>query len=420
MFQLAVLRACHTPFRSGLPPAVRGALYAAGAWASATAAALTITALLSQFFICFSRESMHSIAGNSGQAKKFVINSVEKQVKHMKRRLQTGVVILFVLLTATLAQAQKAPPKTTAISKKWTAPRTADGQPDLQGVWANNNVTPLERPVALAGKPFLTDAEVAALKAKAADLFAGDGDAAFGDDVFNAVVTGAQKFTSSDLTTGNYNQFWIADRDFDNRTSLITDPPDGRLPPLTPEAQKRLPTPQSARTRGADGPEDRSLSERCITFGAPRIQAAYNSYFQIFQSRDYVTILMETIHDARIIPLDGRPHIGQNIRQWLGDSVGHWEGDTLVVDTTNYSPKSDFRGSHQNLHVVERFPRDSPDRIDYERSDKDPGEWAEPTTDHIPLKKTNEEIYEYACHESNEGMVGILSGARAKEKAATK
>jgi hypothetical protein len=338
----------------------------------------------------------------------------------MKRRLQTGVVIVFVLLAVSLiqsAQAQTAPARATAAPKKWAPPHTSDGQPDLQGVWANNNVTPLERPAALAGKPFLTDAEVNALKAKAADLFAGDGDAAFGDDVFNAIVTGAQKFTSSDATTGNYNQFWIADRDFDNRTSLITDPTDGKLPPLTPEAQKRRPSLQLDRTaRGADGPEDRSLSERCITFGAPRIQAAYNSYFQIFQTRDYVTILMETIHDARIIPLDGRPHIGQTIRQWLGDSVGHWEGDTLVVDTTNYSPKSDFRGSHENLHVVERFTRVSPNRIDYAITVNDPTTWTKPWTAMIPLKLSHEEIYEYACHEANEGMVGILAGARAEEK----
>src|SRR5438132_4987421 len=268
----------------------------------------------------------------------------------MKRRLHIGMVILFVLLAASFAQAQTAPAKTTAAPKKWTPPRTADGQPDLQGVWANNNVTPFERPAALAGKPFLTDAEVAALKAKAGDLFAGDGDAAFGDDVFTAVLSGAQKFTSNDATTGNYNQFWIADRDFDNRTSLITDPPDGRLPPLTPEAKtRRQSVDQDRNLRGFDGPEDRSLSERCITYGSPRIQAAYNSYYEISQTRDTVVILMEMIHDARVIPLDRRPHVGQNVRQWLGDSVGRVEGDTLLVDTTNYSPKSNFRGSHQNL-----------------------------------------------------------------------
>jgi hypothetical protein len=337
----------------------------------------------------------------------------------MKRKTHAAAVILFVSLAVNFAQGQTVPAKsaTASTNKKWTAPRTADGQPDLQGVWANNNVTPLERPAALAGKPFLTNAEVAALKAKAADLFSGDGDAAFGDDVFNAVIAGAKNFTSSDATTGNYNQFWIADRDFDNRTSLIIDPPDGRLPPLTPEAQKRRPSLSLDRTqRGADGPEDRSLSERCITFGAPRIQAAYNSYFQIFQTRDSVAILMETIHDARIIPLDRRTHLGQNLRQWLGDSIGHWEGETLVVDTTNYSPKSDFRGSHENLHVVERFTRVSPNRIDYQIKIDDPTTWTKPWTVLIPLKLTHEQVYEYACHEANEGMAGILAGARAQEK----
>ena len=333
---------------------------------------------------------------------------------------RTGVVIAFVLLFGTLipaAHAQTVTAKDKAASTKWTPPRTADGQPDLQGVWANNNATPVERPAALAAKPLLTDAEVAALKAKAGELFSGEGDAAFGDDVFTAIVSGAKKFTSSDAGTGNYNQFWIADRDFDNRTSLITDPPDGRIPSLTAEAKKRVP---AENVRGFDGPESRSLSERCITYGAPRIQAAYNSYYQIFQTRDTVVILMEMIHDARIIPVDGRRHVGDNIRQLLGDSVGHWEGDTLVVDTTNYSPKSNFRGSHQNLHVIERFTRVSPDRIDYQITLNDPTTWVMPWTLMIPLKKTNEEIYEYACHESNEGMVGILSGARAKEKEAPK
>ena len=309
-------------------------------------------------------------------------------------------------------QARPAPSKAT-----YTPPRTADGQPDLQGVWANNNATPLERPAALAGKALLSEAEVAALKAKAAELFNGDGDAAFGDDVFTAVVTGAKKFASSDAATGNYNQFWIVDRDFDNRTSLITDPPDGRLPPLTPEAQKRRSLNVDRTQRGFNGPEDRALSERCITFGVPRIQAAYNSYFRIFQTRTHVAILMETIHDARIIPVDGRPHVGQHVRQWLGDSVGHWEGDTLVVDTTNYSPKSDFRGAHDNLHIVERFTRVSPNRIDYEIAVNDGTTWTRPWAAMIPLKLTRDEIYEFACHEGNEGMVGILAGARAQERA---
>jgi hypothetical protein len=327
------------------------------------------------------------------------------------------VIVLAALMPSNVSGAGQQPAAPT--TEKYVAPRTVDGQPDLQGVWANNNATPLERPPALAGRALLTDAEVAALKAKAAELFSGDGDAAFGDDVFLAVVAGVKKFGSSDTTTGNYNQFWIVDRDFDNRTSLITDPPDGRLPPMTQEAQKRRAGLQLDRAqRGSDGPEDRTLSERCITFGAPRLGAAYNSYFQIFQTRDHVAILMETIHDARIIPLDNRPHIGQNIRQWLGDSVGRWEGDTLVVETTNYSPKSDFRGARENLHIVERFTRVSPNRIDYEVIVKDPTTWTRPWTAMIPLKLTQEEVYEFACHEGNEGMVGILAGARAQEKAA--
>jgi hypothetical protein len=334
--------------------------------------------------------------------------------------LAVGVALACVLLAASGASAQTQNAAARAASaKKYVAPRTADGQPDLQGVWANNNATPLERPAALAGKATLTEAEVAALKAKAEELFSGDGDAAFGDDVFVALVAGAKKFSSADATTGNYNQFWIVDRDFDNRTSLVTEPADGRIPPLTPEAKARRATPTADRSlRGFNGPEDRGLSERCITFGVPRVQAAYNSYFQIFQAKDHVAIVMETIHDARIIPLDGRPHVGRDIKQWLGDSVGHFEGDTLVVDTTNYSPKSDFRGAHENLHLVERFTRVSPTRIDYEITIDDPTTWTRTWKAMIPLKLTKEEVYEYACHEGNEGMAGILAGARAQEKAA--
>ena len=308
--------------------------------------------------------------------------------------------------------------QTRPTGKPYTPPRTVDGQPDLQGVWANNIATPLERPAALAGKTLLTDAEVAALKAKAEELFRGDGDAAFGDDVFTAIVTGVKTFTSSDRTTGNYNQFWIADRDFDNRTSLVTEPADGRIPPMTPAAlQRRAGANLDRDQRGSDGPEDRTLSERCITFGVPRLQPAYNSYIQIFQTRDHVAIVMETIHDARIIPLDGRPHVGPKIRGYLGDSVGHWEGDTLVVDTTNYSPKSDFRGARENLHLVERFTRVSPNRIDYQVRIDDASTWTRPWAAMIPLKRTDESIYEFACHEGNDGMAGILDGARVQEKA---
>jgi len=303
----------------------------------------------------------------------------------------------------------------SAQKAKWTAPRTVDGQPDLQGTWANNNVTPLERPVELAGKPTLSDAEVGMLKARSAKLFNGDGDAAFGDQLFAALLTNPDKFVSTDGRTGDYNQFWLPDRVFDNRTSLITDPPDGRVPPLLPAAQRRF-ADAALRPAVPAGPEDRSVTERCITFGIPRTQAAYMSYYDIVQSRDTVVLRMETIHDARVIPLDGRPHPGPKIRSWLGDSRGHWEGDTLVVDTTNFSPKSNFRGSRENLHLVERFTRVSPDRLEYAFTVSDDTTWSRPWSAMIPLMRSKAPMYEYACHEGNLGLAGILSGARAEER----
>jgi len=317
-------------------------------------------------------------------------------------------IALAIVLTAAAANlsAQKA---------KWTAPRTVDGQPDLQGTWANNNVTPLERPVELAGKPTLSDAEVGMLKARSAKLFNGDGDAAFGDQLFAALLTNPDKFVSTDGRTGDYNQFWLPDRVFDNRTSLITDPPDGRVPPLLPAAQRRF-ADAALRPAVPAGPEDRSVTERCITFGIPRTQAAYMSYYDIVQSRDTVVLRMETIHDARVIPLDGRPHPGPKIRSWLGDSRGHWEGDTLVVDTTNFSPKSNFRGSRENLHLVERFTRVSPDRLEYAFTVSDDTTWSRPWSAMIPLMRSKAPMYEYACHEGNLGLAGILSGARAEER----
>jgi hypothetical protein len=328
-------------------------------------------------------------------------------------------VVAHVSLTPVRAQARRTAASASASSRTWKLPRTAWGHPDLQGVWANNNATPLERPKELASRQFLTDTELAAVKSRAAELFNGDGDAAFGDQVFIAAVTNAKEFVSRDGKTGDYNHFWLVERDFDNRTSLITDPPDGKLPALTPDAEKRAAERTEARKRSpADGPEDRSLSERCITFGSPRLGAGYNSYYQIFQTPDSVAIAMETIHDARIIPLDGRPHVGPSVRQWLGDSRGHWEGDTLVVDTTNYSAQSRFMGSTENLHVIERFTRVGPRTINYEITVDDPQTWTKPWTAMIPLKQSPDQIYEYACHEGNTGLYGILSGARAEEKAA--
>ena len=343
----------------------------------------------------------------------------------MGRRYLVSAAALAIVIGAMIVPVAVMGQGSAAKAKAWTAPRTGDGQPDLQGVWANNVATPMQRPKALEGRAVLSDQEVAALKEAAAQLFSGDGDAAFGDQVFEAALAKAKSFTSTDGKTGDYNHFWMVEREFDNRSSLITDPADGRIPPLTPAAEKTAAA-RRERLRGegdlsmgrADSWEDRGLGERCITFGAPRLGAGYNSYVQIFQSRDYVVILQETIHDARIIPIDGRPHVPSNLRQWLGDSRGHWEGDTLVIDTTNYSPKSNLMGGSEKLHVIERLTRVSPTTLKHEVTFDDPSTWTRPWTLMIPLKQVDEKMYEYACHEGNSGLEGILAGARAEEKRA--
>ncbi len=277
-----------------------------------------------------------------------------------------------VSLTPGSLPAQTAPPSANAAP--WKLPRTADGQPDFAGVWANNNATPLERPKELEGRDRLTDAEVAAMKRSAAKLFDGTGDAAFGDEVFRTVLAslngsstgphekGAKDF---DADTGDYSSVWTVARDWDNRTSLVTDPPDGKIPPLTPEARARAAAVGAALARPATGPKDRTLSERCITYGLPQLLAGYQSYYRVTQSLDAVVIATEMIHEARVVPLDGSSHLPPTFRQWLGDSRGHWEGDTLVIDTTNFKPRS-FQNASERLHLIERLTRVAPDTLHYE------------------------------------------------------
>jgi len=293
------------------------------------------------------------------------------------------------------------------VTSTWTPPRTPDGQPDLEGVWTNSTLTPLERPAQFAGKAFLTEQE-------AADY-----------------VRGLLRQVNSDRRDGgaqtdvgrSYNEFWrdrgndlVADR----RTALIVDPPDGRVPPLTPAAQKRADESRIwMQEHATDGPEGRSLTERCLswtTSGPPMLPGPYNSETQIVQAPGYVVILSEMIHDARVIPLDGRPHVSPEIREWLGDSRGHWEGNTLVVDTTNFIGEYSFRGSDANMHLTERFTRVSPDVIQYEFTVDDPTAFTKSWTARIPFNKTSERVYEYACHEGNYAMTDILAGARAAEK----
>ena len=325
----------------------------------------------------------------------------------MKRELLGAVIALCVLGTSHAAE-QKA--------TKYSPPRTAEGKPDFQGVWTNNSATPLERPQSLHGRARLTDEEVAALKKRYAEIFAGDGDAAFGDGVFEAVLSDVKKYkpTVFDASTGNYNAFWLVEREFDNRTSLINDPADGRIPAMTPAAMKR---PRAMRGNN-DGPEGRSLAERCITYGVPDLLAGYNSYYEIVQTADHVVIHAEKIHDARIIPLDGRPHTPPTLKSWLGNSRGRWDGDTLVVETNHFT--SGFRGSSDKLVITERYTRVSQNTLNYEVTIDDPQTWTRPWTFMIPLRHTQDKIYEYACHEGNSSLAGILAGARAEENAAGK
>jgi hypothetical protein len=336
---------------------------------------------------------------------------------------------VLAISSAPVAAQQKPATTPATATKAYKAPRTADGQPDLQGVWANNDATPLERPKELEGRTTLTDAEVAALSARAAKLFNGDADAAFGDEVFLNALRDAKSFSSYDKQVGNYNQFWIVERPINNRTSLITDPADGKVPALTPAAKQQVDAflaknkdvseGVAGNNNSAEGPEDFGLGHRCISFGVPRLGAGYNSYYQIIQSKDWVAIYQETIHDARIIPLDNRPHVSNGVRQLLGDARGHFEGDTLVVETTNFNDVGRFRNLPQtNMKVVERYTRIAPQTLQWSVTINDPTVYAKPWTADIDLHGTKDQIYEYACHEGNEGMPGALAGIRMQEKAA--
>jgi hypothetical protein len=328
------------------------------------------------------------------------------------------VAVAAVSMASVTVVGQSAAPK-PATDTTYTPPRTADGQPDLQGVWGYATITPMERPRGLAKEVF-SDQEAAEFEKTT--LANRDNDRRDDDPSrTRPVVNGG--LATADVARA-YNQFWW---DYGTkivgtkRTSLVVDPPDGRIPALTPAAQKRVAARLEAGERAAIGPEDRGLSERCINWGVagpPMRPGAYNNNVQIVQSRDYVTIVNEMIHDARIVPLDGRPHLPQDIRQWMGDSRGRWEGNTLVVDTTNFTEKSSFNGSDENMHLTERFTLVDADTLLYEFTVDNPTAFTKPWSAQIPMSRNPLPMYEYACHEGNYGMFNILSGARAIEKAA--
>ena len=285
------------------------------------------------------------------------------------------------------------------------APRTPWGDPDLQGLWTNSTTTPLERPDDVSAGDVLSNEERAARDAQA------------------DVAREARGIESGTGETGSYNNFWVERGVRMGRASLIIDPPDGRLP-LTPAEATRRPGRESYRNQAPAGPEDRSVFERCISRGLPgaMMPGFYNHNYQIFQVPGYVVILIEMIHDARIIPLDGRPHPDARIGQWMGDSRGRFEGDTLVVETTNFAPITGRAltvfGGNPTTRLVERFTRTGENSIDYEFTVTDPTEYSRPWTASIPMTTLEGGIYEYACHEGNYGLENILAGARALEQAA--
>jgi len=303
-----------------------------------------------------------------------------------------------------------------AVANKSATVRTPWGAPDLQGTWDFRTLTPMERPPELAGKATLTEKEAAEYERRMVEQRNAD---KRHDTTRRRTVNGTAETEDVALA---YNDFWwdrgtkvIGTR----RTSLIVDPPDGRIPPLTPDAQKRLAAEDVLRERPAEGPEDRSIAERCImgfNSGPPMAPGGYNQNVQIVQHADYVALLNEMVHNTRIIPLDGRPRA--NVPQWAGESRAHWEGDTLVIDTKNFRQNTSLRGSSPNLHLVERIRRVDADNLLYEFTVDDPTTWTKPWTAQVPMVKAEGLIYEYACNEGNYGMLGILSGARAIEKKA--
>jgi hypothetical protein len=339
------------------------------------------------------------------------------------RRLSIGVLVVGLTLTPFLAQAQTA-------SSGSTVPRTADGHPDLQGVWDFRTMTPLQRP-RNQENAVLTEEEAAEIEQRAAQR-------AIQADTPSVVRTEPLP----EGPVGGYNNFWF-DRGAkvveDRRTSLIVDPPNGRVPDLQAGALRQvgslgrdLPGDRPVRYRtggiGADGPEDRGLAERCLlgfNAGPPFLPGGYNQNLQLFQTSDHVVILNEMVHDVRVIPLDGRPHLPNTLSQWLGDGRGHWDGDTLVVESRNYSDLvgsvnagvTTALGTGATLNLTERFTRVDEDTLLYEFTVDDPATLTQPLTGVLQMQQGAAPLFEYACHEGNYGMLNLLTGARMEENA---
>ena len=316
------------------------------------------------------------------------------------------------LFCATLLTAQTPAGAARRATAK-TTPRTPDGHPDLQGIWTNATVTPMERPTQFTTLN-ISDAQAAAFEKDQSDDLKSEDGQSDGKIIRAAGSSG----------TGGYNVLFV-DRgtqmiriDGVKRSSLIIDPPDGRVPPITEEARKRNASMMRNFNR-YDDVKERPLSERCVigfgsTAGPPMMPVLYNNTYQIVQNKDTVMILVEMVHDVRIIRMNGT-HPPSNVRELLGDSIGHWEGDTLVIDTTNFTDETRFRGASENLHVIERFQRISLDQILYRATIDDPSTFTKQWTMEFPFRATPGPVYEYACHEGNYAMTDIMGGARKME-----
>ncbi len=325
----------------------------------------------------------------------------------------TLAVVIAVVLLVTIPVAGQAPSSTAKAApaaKKWTPARTPDGQPDLQGYWTNSTYTPLQRPNNVT-KEFYSKEEAAQIEKQAAERESEQTEPGTIADVhYDFTQFGLDRNQSTHASTV--------------RTSMIVDPSDGKLPPVTADGQKRQADRAAERRRmGATTDDVRNMpvGTRCIIMagsGPPMMPTAYNSNYQIVQAPGYVMILTEMIHDVRIIPLDGRPQLPQNVRQWIGSSRGRWEGDTLVVETANFNGKNPFQNSSEDMRVTERFTRLDADTIDYKFTVEDEKTWARPWTASLSLRKAVGPIFEHACHEGNYGVANTLAGARAEDKRA--
>jgi hypothetical protein len=308
----------------------------------------------------------------------------------------------------------------SAYGQSWTPPRNAFGHPDLEGVWLSNSATPLERPPQLAGRERLTDAELAEFKRRADRLFDANGGSDFSTNerIFDAVLTNPARYTNPNSTHGADGMVELT---WENRTSLLVGRPDGRLPQPTAAGRQRQQAANAAFQR-PEVPADVGNALRCLSWGVPRVGGRYGagdmSYYQIVQGPDHVVLYAETGHDARVIPLDGRRHVGAALSQWNGDSRGRWDGASLVVETRNFSTKSFFMGASENLTLTERFTRVGADTIQYQVTISDPTTWTEPWSAMMPLQRRQETLYEFACHEGNFHLMrGMLDGARVQRAA---